>query len=102
MSRNIGHVVFQSDSFVSYFIYNGTSEQCYPKLFPSLQSASCSFMEGVYITDDACCDCGNSEPVIIFPYNEACLDTAYAVHWTGTACRRCGCIHTGLQNPKYI
>ena len=84
MSRNIGHIVFQSDHSVGYFIYNGTVEQCFSKIYSSIDNANIAFREGTFTTDQPSCDCGRSEPVIIVPYDYCCDNLAHTLlAWRG-------------------
>lgn len=101
MSRNIGHVIFQTDGSIEYLIYNGTSEQCYSELYFSRDDAIDAFKEGSFGNESPFCICGSVEPVIIVPYDDVPVAPDSTIHWNGTACRKCQCIQTGLRNPWY-
>ncbi len=100
MSRNVGHVVFQKDNSISYLIYNGSVERCYPELYGSFDEAAEAFREGTFGVEWPLCTCGNAEPVIIVPYDAVPVKPDSTIHWEGMACRRCRCIHSGLWDPR--
>lgn len=92
MSRNTGLVVFTADRALRWIKYNGTTEHCYPKLYDSPEAVG----EDWYGDAQAECRCGGAEPVAVYPYDVFAPAEEKTISWPGTACRKCGCLVTGL------
>lgn len=95
MSKNTGLVVFSADSTEMWIKYNATVEQCYPKLYADIEDVG----DDWYNDDWPVCECGEAaEPVTIYPYDFCVPRSEKTICWPGTACRRCRCLVTGLQD----
>ena len=94
MSKNIGVVVFHSDSKKMWIKYNATIEQCYPKLYDDPDDV----VDNWYTNDWPICSCDSAETATVYPY-DIVPPKRDTIRWDIMACRKCKCIKTNLQQP---
>lgn len=79
MSRAMGRVVFPN-SDVLFFLYNGTSDSAYTRLWATEKD--------VWKREDANCTCGGTPATVSIT-----MDYGRGLAFSGTACRTCMAIN---------